>query len=123
MKGAYVLYIRLARSRDITIGKLGRLHFRKGYYAYVGSALNGIESRVLRHLRKEKKMHWHIDYLLQNAEILEVLCLRSDRREECSIAEKFGKIFICVPGFGCGGCKCQSHLFYSPRLPDLRAGC
>ncbi len=116
MKGAYVLYVQVAGSRDITIGMLGRMRFRRGYYAYVGSALNGIESRILRHLRKEKKTHWHIDYLLQNAEIVGVLCLRSDKREECCIAEKFGKDFVCVPGFGCSDCRCPSHLFYSPRL-------
>jgi Uri superfamily endonuclease len=120
MKGAYVLLIRLDAGADIKIGKLGVLRFRRGYYAYVGSALNGIDSRILRHLRKEKKTHWHIDYFLKEAKVVEIHCFPSYKKEECRIAEKFQKRFRSVSGFGCGDCECPSHLFYSPRLSDLR---
>ena len=61
-KGVYVLIIHLSQERDIVVGKLGELSFKKGYYAYVGSALGGLEGRIKRHFRKEKKAHWHIDY-------------------------------------------------------------
>ena len=120
MKGAYVLFIRLEWGQVIQIGKLGRLRFRRGYYAYVGSALNGIGPRILRHLCSNKKMHWHIDYLLRKGKIVEIHCFSSDKKEECRIAEKFQKRFPSVPGFGCSDCKCSSHLFYSTRLADLR---
>jgi len=120
MKGAYVLFIRLDVGRNIQIGRLGRFCFTRGYYAYVGSAMNGIESRILRHLRSNKKTHWHIDYFLRKAKIIEVHCFSSDKMEECRIAQKFQKRFLSVEGFGCSDCKCSSHLFYSPRLSDLR---
>jgi Uri superfamily endonuclease len=120
MKGAYVLLIRLPASQVIRTGKLGRLRFQRGYYAYVGSALNGIESRILRHLRRNKKTHWHIDYLLKKGMIVEIHCIASGRREECRIAEKFQKRFTSVADFGCSDCKCPTHLFYSPKLSDLR---
>jgi Uri superfamily endonuclease len=120
MKGAYVLLIRLERSQIIRIGKLGRLRFQRGYYAYVGSALNGVESRILRHLCRNKKTHWHIDYLLKKGKIVEIHCFSSGLREECRIAERFQKRFPSVTGFGCSDCKCPSHLFYSSRLSDLR---
>ena len=120
MKGAYVLFIRLDKNREIKIGKLGRLCFHRGYYAYVGSALNGIGPRILRHLSKDKKTHWHIDYLLKKGKIIEIHCFSSYKKEECRIAEKFQRRFPSVAGFGCSDCKCSSHLFYSSRLSDLR---
>ena len=115
-----MLLIRLDVGHNIQAGKLGRLRFRRGYYAYTGSAMNGIESRILRHLRSNKKTHWHIDYLLKKGKIIEIHCFSYDKKEECRIAEKFQKRFPSVPGFGCSDCKCSSHLFYSTRLADLR---
>ena len=64
MLGTYVLLIELATAATIQVGRLGMLAFAKGYYAYVGSALGGLEQRIDRHLRTEKKLFWHIDYLL-----------------------------------------------------------
>ncbi len=65
--GIYFLLIKLAISKEIVIGKLGSMQFRKGYYIYVGSAMGngGLRARVGRHLSGQKKMHWHIDYLLE----------------------------------------------------------
>ncbi len=120
MKGAYVLLIELKRGREISIGSLGCVRFRKGFYAYVGSAMGGIESRMLRHLRTSKKRYWHIDYLLKDGKIIEIMCISSDRKEECIIADKFRLRHVFVPGFGCSDCCCPSHLFYSPNLGDLK---
>ncbi len=111
MKGSYVLLIKLKKDKDIKIGKLGNISFKKGYYVYVGSALNGLEQRINRHLRQEKKLHWHIDYLLQNAEIIETFYRESNKNEECILAKSF-KHFQSIKGFGCSDCKCNSHLFY-----------
>ena len=70
LKGIYTLLIKLDKPQAITIGKLGSVSFPAGYYAYVGSALNGLESRIVRHLKKEKSFHWHIDYFLQKARVV-----------------------------------------------------
>ena len=120
MKGSYILLIEVEDDRKIEIGKLGKLKFQKGFYAYVGSAMAGIESRVKRHLRAEKRLHWHIDYLLEGAVIRGVICMESERKEECEIAAKFEKRFMSVGGFGCSDCGCRSHLFFSPSIEDLR---
>ena len=66
MKGTYCLIIELKKSIKTKIGALGKIEFMPGYYVYVGSAMNSIESRVKRHLADDKKLHWHIDYLLKN---------------------------------------------------------
>ena len=64
LKGTYCLIIQLKKDSRIEIGKLGLLNFDKGYYVYVGSALNSLEARLERHLKTEKKLFWHVDYLL-----------------------------------------------------------
>ncbi|MCD6512679.1 MAG: GIY-YIG nuclease family protein [Thermoplasmata archaeon] len=117
MKGSYVLLIKLDRERKIRVGALGEIYFKPGYYAYVGSAMNGIEARVSRHLRKNKKMRWHVDYLLQYAEVERIYYKQSNEKEECSIASLFSLPFI--PRFGSSDCKCKSHLFYSEKTEEI----
>ncbi len=109
MKGVYVLLIELPKSAEIQVGHLGKIKFKTGFYAYVGSALGGLEARISRHLRKEKKIHWHIDYLLAWARIKEVYV---DYGKECDIARKLSEYFTCIRGFGSSDCDCKSHLFY-----------
>ena len=112
MKGSYILIIKLKEEKTIQIGKLGKIHFKKGFYVYAGSALNTLEQRINRHLRENKKKHWHIDYFLDFAEVIDVLYKESKTRTECNIAKILDKQLISIPGFGCSDCKCKSHLFY-----------
>jgi len=112
MKGAYLLIITLPKDASVMVGKHGIFHFKKGCYAYVGSALNGLEQRIQRHLRTDKKTHWHIDYLLPFTEIVEILYKENNRREECRIAQSLEKNFAGISGFGCSDCSCKSHLFF-----------
>jgi Uri superfamily endonuclease len=117
LKGIYVLIIHVAKDINVNIGALGRTAFVKGLYAYVGSAQTNLEQRVKRHLRKEKKRFWHIDYLLYNptAKIIKVFFKEAAKDEECKIAKHIGERGALVPGFGCSDCHCASHLF---RLDD-----
>lgn len=116
MKGIYCLLVELKKKRKIKIGSLGYLLFEKGYYVYIGSALNGLEGRIARHLKRHKKMRWHIDYLLScgNAKVEGVFVKQTSRREECTMAGKMVLVGKQVPKFGCGDCKCKSHLFKAP---------
>ena len=123
MNGTYILVIELSDREAVKIGKLGTIKFKNGYYAYVGSALNGLEQRINRHLRDDKKLFWHIDHLLDNAKanICEIYYKCSETREECDIAEMLAQDLPMVPNFGSSDCKCKSHLFYSKdhmRLHD-----
>jgi Uri superfamily endonuclease len=112
MKGAYLLILGLPRDTQILVGAQGIISFKKGYYGYVGSALNGLEQRIKRHLRSAKRLHWHIDYLLAQATIAEVFIKESAKREECTLARCLEQNFERIPGFGCSDCACKSHLFF-----------
>lgn len=118
--GSYILLMRLTIPNTISIGRLGDIFFPEGGYVYIGSALNGLKSRIERHLRNKKKKHWHIDYFLQKAKIKDVFYIINTQREECEIAQFFKKEFTCIDGFGCSDCSCRSHLFYG-ELNKLRA--
>jgi len=104
----------LKNTETIPVGKLGKIDFKKGFYIYAGSALNGLDQRIQRHLRKQKKMHWHIDYLLNHAKIVNVFYKQSEVKEECFIAKTLEKELFILSGFGSGDCLCKSHLFYGP---------
>lgn len=112
MQGAYVLLMELKTDQRIRIGNRGTFLFSHGWYLYVGSALNGLDQRIARHWSSQKKLHWHIDYLLQYAQITKVFYKENTIREECTIAQHCIKTLQAVPGFGCSDCSCISHLFF-----------
>ncbi len=110
--GSYILIIRLKRDREITIGGLVEVKFRKGYYLYVGSAKANLTKRIERHKRLIKNYHWHIDYLRAAADFHAVLPVRSSDDLECEIAVALGKIADWrIPDFGSSDCDCKTHLF------------
>ncbi len=114
VKGIYVLVIQLGKNAEIAVGKLGTLYFPKGLYAYVGSAQTALEKRIERHRRREKRLFWHIDYLLQNpnAKIVKIFYKTGGKAEECRIATAIGTKGEVVHGFGSSDCHCKSHLFH-----------
>ena len=118
----YCLIIKLRNDSTISVGKLGELDFQKGFYVYVGSALNSIDARIKRHLKNEKKLFWHIDYLLNssNASIKEVILERSPEKWECKIAREIAVNAAPLIKFGCSDCKCESHLFYFGSYEEAR---
>jgi Uri superfamily endonuclease len=121
-KGTYALVLRLECKEEITVGKLGTFIFPAGYYLYVGSALGpgGLEARLARHRRRDKKLRWHIDYLLEHAQLVEVWSAASTDKMECFWAQAARKLLgseIPVPGFGSSDCCCSSHLIYLARKP------
>ena len=113
MKGSYCLVIDVNEKVPVQVGALGKIVFEKGTYAYVGSAMNSLEKRIARHLRSNKKKFWHIDYLLSNKNvgITKVFYKKSERKEECEIANKVAKHGREINNFGCSDCKCKAHLF------------
>ena len=82
--------------------------------------MNSIVARINRHLSDEKKLHWHIDYLLKNesSEIRDVLYNISDKKIECDLAAIIAENGEGVPKFGCSDCNCNSHLIYFKRKRD-----
>ncbi len=112
LKGVYVLIIELSQGAEIKVGAIGNVYFAKGLYAYVGSAQNGLEKRIERHIRKEKQIFWHVDYLLENpnTQIIEVFLKEGPKTTECTISEAIGQQGEAIVGFGCSDCRCLSHL-------------
>ena len=120
--GIYHLIIFLSEDKIIKIGKFGTFHFLKGFYVYTGSAMGGVESRLARHCRKNKRLHWHIDYLLLHSEIIKIIIYPTRERLECELNQKILSLPDCkilIMGFGSSDCNCISHLAYFQLYPDL----
>ena len=115
--GVYSLLIELKKNQKIKIGNLGKFEFPKGFYIYTGSAMNSLEKRIDRHLRKNKKKFWHIDYLLsnKNAQVISILKIKTKKRIECELNKEIFKNLkgkILIKKFGSSDCNCKSHLIY-----------
>lgn len=116
MRGTYAIIMELISDKRISVGKLGKINFKKGYYLYVGSGQNILETRIARHLRKRKKKFWHIDYLLSQRETrVKEVWIAEDRRIECLTARKILEEVntpLVAEKFGSRDCSCPTHLFY-----------
>jgi len=121
-KGVYILVVSVSKDINVNVGALGSVNFEKGLYVYVGSAQNDLEKRVARHLRRTKQKFWHIDYLLDdaNVEVLKGFYKKAGRSEECRVANKIGERCVPIKGFGSSDCKCKSHLFKLENCQFLR---
>lgn len=113
MKGVYVLIVSVNKDITLNIGALGNLSFKRGLYAYVGSAQSCLEKRLKRHLRRAKRRFWHIDFLLESASVnvVKAFYKEAEKSEECEIAVKLNEKGVAVANFGCSDCNCVSHLF------------
>lgn len=123
--GTYVLILRLSVERRLVVGRLGEIAFAPGFYAYVGSALGrsscGLRQRLTRHLRRNKRLHWHIDTLREVCEVVEIWYTVGSERCECVWSAALGAlpgITAVKSAFGASDCACRTHLFISTTLPD-----
>lgn len=113
----YQLLLEVARPVTVAVGRLGCFDFPAGRYVYTGSAQRNLEARIARHLAAEKKLHWHVDYLLAAAGV-RVIRVRRSRRPEC-VLNQATRGRVVVVGFGASDCRagCGSHLkFLGPWL-------
>jgi len=121
-RGSYLLVLYNDEAFTKEIGSLGERRFEKGYYVYVGSAMKGLEGRIKRHLRKNKKSHWHLDYLLPSRmKPVKTYRVRREARLEEPMAR--GLMEICddfIPGFGSSDTDAPSHFFYFKDRPYRR---
>jgi Uri superfamily endonuclease len=106
----YQLEIDVAQPVRCAIGRLGEFDFPAGRYVYTGSAKRAFEARIARHLRRDKTLRWHIDYLLAAPGVRVVGVVRS-RRGECAL-NRAVRGSVPVPGFGASDCRagCGAHL-------------
>ena len=123
-KGTYILIASVAQVRRWEIGSLGKFDLIPGFYAYVGSAFGagGLRARLGHHLAATPEPHWHIDYLLQVANPVEVWFTTADRKLEhhwAKFLETAPRFRVPIPRFGASDYhrSRRSHLFYSKRCP------
>jgi Uri superfamily endonuclease len=121
-KGTYLLLARLPARCHLAIGRLGSFAFPRGWYSYAGSALGpgGLAARLARHQRRDKRLHWHIDYLLAQSVLEKSWQVECPARLECAWAAAISKLplaEIIVPRFGATDCRCAGHLVYLPQQP------
>jgi Uri superfamily endonuclease len=108
----YQLNIVLAEPAILSIGQLGVFDFPAGRYIYTGSARRNIEARIARHLHHEKKLKWHIDYLLASP-YASIDKVTKYELPECVINQQTNGIIL-IACFGASDCRagCGSHLKY-----------
>lgn len=113
----YCLHIQISRKISVNIGKLGKVDFPEGIYLYCGSARKNFDARINRHLATNKKIRWHIDYLLGSkySKIVKIEKFELEEHTECSLVKYYALNNIAekyATGFGASDCKngCRSHL-------------
>jgi len=120
--GIYVLEFFAPNPFKINHSKFCDIQFKSGFYFYIGSAQKNFNSRIIRHLKLKKKLHWHIDYLSTN----ENICLENvymfnnvPNSFECKLTNRLQTAFDLIhiaKGFGNSDCNlCVSHLLYSRK--------
>jgi Uri superfamily endonuclease len=124
LPGTYALLLRSDTPVVIQVGSLGQLVVEPGFYLYIGSALGpgGLRGRLGHHLKPVTRPHWHVDYLRQVAQVVEIRYVISGERLECAWARQLAalaEVSIPLKKFGASDCDCPAHLFYSARKNEL----
>ena len=120
--GTYALVIALGVRLRLRAGKLAVHSLVPGYYVYTGSALGGLSGRLRHHLKQEKKLYWHTDYLLREAAVSQIWYALGKSRLECTwnvIVRGLPGAISFISGFGASDCQCSSHLTYFPTIPPF----
>jgi Uri superfamily endonuclease len=103
VRGLYVLLIELIEGY-YRVGKIYSGPIPGGSYIYIGSAWGpgGLGARLLRHLRKTKKKHWHIDWITSDPKSsIRAIYLLPGIRGEANLFKQASQIGVCViTGFG-----------------------
>lgn len=117
VKGAYLLLFGLDEALELGVGRLGPVILPPGWLVYVGSAMGpgGLHARLERHLRPDKRLHWHIDYLTAVCPPVGWEVEVSEGRQECCCVRRLLALpgaYAPVSGFGNSDCRegCAAHL-------------
>ncbi len=120
--GAYLLILTAAEPTQVRVGRLGEFLLPPGRYAYAGSAQGpgGLAARLNRHLRPDKRLHWHVDYLTALLPVTDVIVRVGPAWLECAWVRELLALpgaGTPIPGFGSSDCRegCPAHLV---RLPE-----
>jgi len=128
--GIYILELFAKNNLTFNHKKFGHIKLPNGYFYYIGSAQKNLEQRIKRHVKKEKKLHWHIDYLTckRSTKLKSIFIIKNRKKEyECKLVNEMQKIFYLkslIKNFGNSDCtNCDSHLLYSRNSIDYNQLC
>ncbi len=117
--GAYLLLIRLAQPTPLPIARYAGIILPPGWYVYAGNAngAGGMRARIARHLRRDKRAHWHVDHLTRDASVTPICIADSDECRLVALLRALPAFVAPIPGFGSTDCRrCESHLHHwAPR--------
>lgn len=124
LPGTYLLVMQADREYEVSIGRLGHMHFAPGHYLYVGSAFGpgGLKARITHHQKIAQHPHWHVDYLRAALPLVAIWYSHDNHKRECqwaTILQHMNDMNIPMKGFGASDCRCASHLFHCSELPDM----
>jgi Uri superfamily endonuclease len=117
----YILGVEINQDIQISVGKLGKIGFYKGFYLYVGSAKDRLSTRLARHLSRDKRLFWHIDYLLASPAVCIKKIWINGNKSECSVVRLINRNVKSqiIRGFGSSDCCCPGHLVFVEKVVTL----
>lgn len=124
--GTYALVLSSPCEAEISVGRLGVLAIRQGFYVYVGSAFGpgGVRGRVARHVIHGRTRHWHVDYLWPTLRVDEIWYSHDPRRREhdwARILRSSRSGSVPLRRFGASDCRCDAHLLFFEQAPSIGA--
>ena len=122
--GTYALFLVIEEAVTEEVGALGRHRFPKGVHIYVGSAVSGLERRLVRHGRPVKKVHWHVDRLTVRpaVQVVGAVTFGPDGPDECEIVRVLTRLpwtQVTPHRFGSSDHDCPGHLVRLGERPEL----
>lgn len=125
--GIYSLLIVVGESLTVRIGSLGVLTIPTGNYVYLGSAKGpgGLRARIARHLSKNKKIRWHIDYILAAGPVRidTIVFAQESYRRECVLTPSLEESGFTHPRKGLGSSDCRSCTSHFLKCPYSMLDC
>ncbi len=110
----YILILHCHGHAVVQVGAIGMVAVTPGFYLYVGSARRYLAARLARHQRSQKRVHWHIDYLLAS-DVLNIQEIwTTGRLGECALAHALLTLptsTVPHPRLGASDCRCPAHFF------------
>ena len=130
LPGAYLLVVTLSAALRVALPHRPEATLTPGRFLYAGSARGpgGLRARLGRHMRADKKPHWHIDRLTEAGAVEGAWVIPGG--DECALVAALAHLPVPLPGFGSTDCRlCASHLLawppglaWSTACPPTRPG-
>ncbi|AFZ70524.1 hypothetical protein Calag_0782 [Caldisphaera lagunensis DSM 15908] len=120
-EGIYIIVFRVNDYINLIINK-NEFIIDKGYIIYIGSAGNGLNNRLRRHLTKNKKLRWHIDYVTNNKSVEPSIIYYKEGlygvKIEDELSSLFYSKFLKIDNLGATDSK-MPHMYYSNNIKEI----